>query len=72
MKCTVKIIWDDEASVWYSSSDEIPLSFSEESYDTLIERVRLAASEVMEECRGYTGPLYLVFESVRIEKPLVY
>jgi len=71
MKYTIKLIWDDEASIWYTESDDLPVFFNDYSYDNLIERVRIAAPEVLEESCGYIGPIDLIFESVRVEKAKV-
>lgn len=43
---SVKFQWDDVASVWIATSDDIPgLVLESESFDTLAERVRLAVPE---------------------------
>ena len=70
MKCTIRIIWDDEARVWYTDSIDMPIFLNDASYDGLIERVRVAAPETLEESNGYIGPIDLIFESVRVEKAL--
>ncbi|MBR1729645.1 MAG: DUF1902 domain-containing protein [Selenomonadaceae bacterium] len=44
----VKIFWDDEAEVWIAVCDEIPLALESESLDELINRVKLAAPEIIE------------------------
>ena len=71
MKYTVKLIWDDEAKIWYTESDDLPVYLNDYSYDNLIDRVRIAAPEALDEADGYIGPINLVFESVRIEKAMV-
>ena len=44
MDYIVKFTWDEEANVWYATSDDIPgLVLESESFDTLAERVRVAA-----------------------------
>ena len=64
MKCTVKLVWDEEADVWIAESDDIPgLLLESASFDALIERVRIAAPEMIELNRNYIGPLTLSFES---------
>jgi len=47
-KYTVILTWDEEASVWYAESDDIPIALESDSLDTLIKRVRLAAPELLE------------------------
>ena len=71
LKYIVKLIWDDEASIWYTESDDLPVFLNDYSYDNLIERVRAAAPEVLEEAFGYIGHIDLIFESVRIENAKV-
>jgi len=68
MKCTVKLIWDNEAKVWFTRTSDIPgLCLEAESFDTLIEDVRAAAPEMLVLNCSYEGPVHLIFESVRIE-----
>ena len=67
MKCTVKLVWDDEAKVWITDSNDVPGLFLEsESFDELIEKVRVAAPELLLLNFNYEGPVYLNFEAVRI------
>jgi hypothetical protein len=69
MKCTVKLVWDSDVDRWYTETDDIPgLVLEEESFDKLVDRVRLAAPEMLELNRDYTGPVYISFEAERIEK----
>ena len=44
---TVNFLWDDEAEVWIAICDDIPLTLESESLDDLINRVRLAAPEII-------------------------
>jgi len=49
MVYTVKCIWDEEAKVWVADSDDIPgLVLESGSLDALMERVKIAASELIE------------------------
>ena len=69
MKCTVKLIWDDEAQVWYTQTDDVPgLALSAPTYDGLVSIISEIALELLEENCGYSGPVYLNYESVRIDK----
>ena len=43
----VKIIWDEEAEVYVAVGDKIGLVLESESYDRLLERVRIASPEMM-------------------------
>ena len=71
MKCTVKLIWDEDAGVWITDSDDVPGLFLEsESFDELIEKIRAAAPELLRLNRKYEGPVYLNFEAVRISTGL--
>ena len=72
MKCVVKLVWDNEAKVWITESDDIPgLLLESPSFDTLVERVRKAAPEMLELNCGYVGPVSLSFEAERVEAGLV-
>lgn len=44
----VDFFWDDEASVWIATCDEIPLVLEDGSLDRLMYRVKLAAPELIE------------------------
>ena len=45
----IQIVWDDEAQVWMATSIDIPgLILEEESADKLIQRVIVAAPEIIE------------------------
>ncbi len=69
MEYTVKVTWDDEASVWIAESDDIPgLVLEAGSFDALIERVRFAAPELLELNRNSNMPLSLFFISERHER----
>jgi len=48
MRYTVNLLWDSEASVWVATSEDIRgLVLESSSLDVLIERVRMAAPEVL-------------------------
>jgi hypothetical protein len=44
---TVLLIWDDEASKWAALNDDIPIILEDASLDTLIDRVKTAAPELL-------------------------
>ncbi|MDR0497216.1 MAG: DUF1902 domain-containing protein [Treponema sp.] len=45
----VSLTWDDEAQVWYCTSEDIPgLILESGSLDVLMERARHAATELLE------------------------
>ena len=45
---TISIAFDDEAKKWYAQNDDIPIVLEDDSLDTLINRVRIAAPEMLE------------------------
>ena len=69
MKCMVKLIWDGEAKIWYTETDDVPgLVLHAPSFDELIERVVLASPELLEDNLNYVGPVHISFECERIEE----
>ena len=67
MKFDVRLIWDNEACVWYTQTDIPGLCLEAQTFDELVKEVRLAAPEMIELNSHYTGPVHLIFEAVRIE-----
>ena len=69
MKCTVKLIWNEEGNIWYSKSmdERFGLTLESKSLDTLIEKVKNVAPEMLEliNCKGETE---LFFEIERVDK----
>jgi hypothetical protein len=61
---TVLLTWDEDARVWVAENDDIPLTLESGSYDTLLERVRHTASEILAE-NGKPTDVYLNFISHR-------
>ena len=54
MDCKVNLIWDNEANVWIATSDDIKgLVLESNSYDALIEKVKVAIYELMELNENY-------------------
>jgi len=54
-KFRISFTWDDEACVWVATSEDVPgLVLEHSSFDVLVERVRLAAPELLELNCGYT------------------
>ncbi|MDR0249662.1 MAG: DUF1902 domain-containing protein [Oscillospiraceae bacterium] len=65
---TVTMTWDGEALVWTATSADVPgLVLEDGSFDALIERVSLAAPELLELNCGYTGAINLAFIASRRE-----
>lgn len=49
MEYKISAHWDDEAQVWTATSDDIPgLCLESPSFDALVEKVKFAASELLE------------------------
>ena len=49
MNYNVKITWDSEASMWVATSDDVQgLVLESNSYDALIEKVKVAIPELLE------------------------
>ena len=49
MNYNVKLTWDSEASMWIATSDDVPgLVLESNSYDALIEKVKVAIPELLE------------------------
>jgi len=62
----VKMIWDN--GYWHTSTDsDLGIVLESDSFDALVERVRIAAPEMLELNCDYTGNFQLVFETERTE-----
>lgn len=69
MKYVINVIWDDEASVWVATSEDIPgLVLEAGSFDALLERVRFAIPELLELNHNKKLSLDLTFVSERHER----
>jgi len=72
MICKVKLVWDKESNSWHTETGDIPgLVLGSESFDELIEKVCLAAPEMLELNLDYHGPVNIIFDAERIEAGLV-
>jgi len=49
LEYTILLTWDEEAHVWVAENDDIPIALESDNFDTLIERVRRAAPEILAE-----------------------
>ena len=45
---SITIAFDEEAQKWYAQNDDIPIILEDDSIDALIDRVKLAAPEMLE------------------------
>lgn len=69
MEYIVNLDWDNEASVWIATSENIPgLVLESGSFDALLERVRFAVPELLELNRTEIPLLDLTFLSERHER----
>ena len=69
-KCTIKMIWGEKEKRWHTEpAEDLGFGFILEhnSFDALIERVRIALPEMFE-LIGYTGDLQISFEVERTER----
>ena len=48
MDVAVRIHWYDEAEVWVAVNDELGIALESESYDALVERLKMAIPEMAE------------------------
>ena len=48
MSYDIDVNWDEAAGVWYAICDNIPLALESNSFDALIEKVKIAAFEILE------------------------
>ncbi|MCL2602984.1 MAG: DUF1902 domain-containing protein [Defluviitaleaceae bacterium] len=65
---TIKMMWDD--GYWFSRVNEnagFSLTLESNSYDTLVERVKIAIQDILEVDFSYTGDFKCIFQSERIE-----
>ena len=64
----IKMIWDGDAKRWAAiGSPGMGLVLESDSFDDLIERVKLAAPEMIELNLNYSGSINLFFISERVD-----
>lgn len=69
MEYVVYFTWDEEASVWIATSDDIPgLVLESGSFDALLERTRFAVPELLALNVPNTDHFSLTFKSERHER----
>ena len=61
---TITIAFDDETQKWYAQNDEIPIILEDYSIDALINRVKLAAPEMLEINNMPHAGIHLIFKMV--------
>ena len=63
--CKIKMVWEDD--VWIAESeDELGIVLESDSFDTLVERVRMAVPEMLELNCDYRGDFQIHFEAERL------
>ena len=66
---SINFSWDEEASVWIATSDDIHgLILEDESFDALIQRVRLAVVELLSFEKPISNDISLYFVADRKER----
>ena len=64
----IKMIWDNDVKRWAAiGSPGMGLVLESDSFDVLIERVKLAAPEMIELNFNYKGPINLYFITERTD-----
>ena len=73
MNYRIKFQWDSDTKVWIATSLDVPgLILESESFDNLLERVRIAIPELLE-MNNENQPAYnLVFEAERTDRVLAH
>jgi hypothetical protein len=61
----IVLTWDEEASKWYALNDDIPIILEDASLDTLIDRVKTAAPELLELNGQPHTDIHLLFKMER-------
>ena len=65
----INFAWDDEASVWIATSDDVPgLILEDDSFDILVERVRYAVPELLAFENKLNGDIFLDIATSRYER----
>ena len=68
MDFLIKMVWDSEQKRWAAiGSPGMGLVLESDSFDVLIERVKLAAPEMIELNFNYKGPINLFFITERMD-----
>lgn len=69
MEYIITFTWDEEASVWVATSNDIPgLVLESGSFDALLERTRFAVPELLSLNASDSQPFSLTFKSERHER----
>lgn len=72
MEYIITFTWDEEASVWIATSNDIPgLVLESGSFDALLERTRFAVPELLSLNASDPQPFSLTFKSERHERMIL-
>ena len=67
MDYIIDIKWDEEAGVWCAICDDMPLALESNSFDALIEKVKIVAYEVLEMNKKVVDNVRLCFRAAHWE-----
>ena len=67
MEYFIDIKWDDKAGVWCAICDQVPLALEGNSFDALIEKVKVVAYEMLEANKKTTSSARLYFKTTHWE-----
>jgi len=66
---TINFIWDEEAHVWVASSEEIKgFALEHDSFDILVERVKLALPDFIKEIGMPHENILLTYNTLKTER----
>ena len=68
MTYIIDMSWDELAGVWCAICDDIPLALESNSFDALIERVKIVAYEILELNGKKDAGINLCFKANHWEK----
>lgn len=69
MDYVVNLTWDADALVWVATSEDIPgLVLESGSFDAIVERIRIAAPEMLKLNGTTQNAMNLTFKSTRQER----
>ena len=67
MSYDIDVNWDEEAGVWYAICDNIPIALESNSFDALIEKVKIVAFEILELNGNIVENTQLCFKTNHLE-----
>ena len=62
-----KLIWEED--VWHSESinEDFDITLESDSFDTLVERLKIAVQDILEVDFNYDGDIQFVFQAERVD-----